>query len=149
MAKHTMRDRRREAYWRKLVEGQGRSGLTVRAFCRQSGVTESAFYFWRRELERRRTEHGQPRRAGRRRGRLPGALPSAAAAFLPVVVKPEQSAPPGRIEIELSGGRRIHVTAPVDRAALADVLAVLSWEGGAGGEEGRPCAAKATEGRPC
>jgi hypothetical protein len=44
------------------------------------------------------------------------------------------------IEIELPGGRRIHVTPPVDRQALADVLAVL---------EGRPSFAKATEGEPC
>ena len=36
----------------------------------------------------------------------------------------------GSIEIELLGGRRLHVTAPVDRQALADVLSVL---------EGRPC----------
>lgn len=38
--------------------------------------------------------------------------------------------PAGRIEIELSGGHHVHVTAPVDRQALADVLAVL---------EGAPC----------
>ena len=37
---------------------------------------------------------------------------------------------PGRIEIALSGGRRVCVTAPVDGQALADVLAAL---------EGRPC----------
>jgi len=47
--------------------------LSIRAFCNREGVAESAFYFWRRELERRDTEprdvasskssaaHGQPR----------------------------------------------------------------------------------------
>ena len=46
----------------------------------------------------------------------------------------------GRIEIELADGRRVHVAGPVDRQALADVLAVL---------EGQSSFAKATEGEPC
>ena len=53
--------------------------------------------------------------------------PSAQAAFVPVrvaVEAPPES--PGHIEIVLSNGRRVHVVAPVDRQALADVLAVLA-----------------------
>ena len=54
-------------------------------------------------------------------------------AFVTVRVEEQSSTPGGgRIEIMLSGGRRVHVTAPVDRGALADVLAVL--EGAAGGQ---------------
>jgi len=43
----------RERYWRELVQGQQQSGRSVRAYCRDAGVKESAFYWWRRELVRR------------------------------------------------------------------------------------------------
>jgi len=130
MAKGKGRDAGREARWRRVVQGQRRSGLTIREFCRKSNLPETAFYFWRRELARREGEqeqsHEKPRRAK-------------VAAFLPVRLAvsdaervtdeaPTRAAAP--IEIVLSGGRRVHVTAPVDRQALADVLAVL---------EGQPC----------
>ena len=119
MARGRERDQRREARWRRIVREQSRSGLGVRAFCRQGRLTEGSFYFWRSELERR-----QAQRKGRRVSEPPG-IP----AFVSVRIA-EPSAPPagGRIEIELPGGRRVHVAAPVDRQALADVLAVL--EGG-------------------
>ena len=91
-----------------------------------SKLPESAVYFWRRELQRRQAE---PQR--------PTDLP-ATPAFVAVRVEDSSSSsiagrPNGteyRIEIELPGGRRVHVVAPVDRQTLADVLAVL---------EGRPC----------
>ena len=38
----------------------------------------------------------------------------------------------GRIEIVLAGDRRVQVVGPVDRQALADVLAVPAGEPGAG-----------------
>ena len=127
MANGIERDKERETYWRRMVKGQRGSGLTVRAFCRKSKLAESAFYFWRRELQRRKTEQEQ---GGSRQRRTGG---KAKVAFLPVHVTDELPMSPqagGGIEIELSGGRRVHVAAPVDRQALADVVAVL---------EGRPC----------
>jgi transposase-like protein len=123
MANGKGRDRRREAQWRRIVREHTRSGLGLRQFCRKSKLHESAFYFWRRELGRRdleRREAEQEQRKG----------PSKAA-FVPVRLATEvPREPAGFIEIVLSGGRRLHVTAPVDRQALADVLAVL---------EARPC----------
>jgi len=108
MAKGKVRDKSKEAFWRRTVRRQGQSGLTVRAFCREHELQETAFYFWRRELARREV-------ADRR-----------SAAFMPVQVVEETPAPAGgRIEIVLSGDRRVHVAAPVNRQALADVLAVL------------------------
>jgi hypothetical protein len=133
MANGRGRDERREAFWRRTIREQERSGLLIRDFCRKSKLTESAFYFWRRELERRdltrrEAKQGQRRRPGQRaRSPRPGAAP----AFLPVEVMPDAPArSAGRIEIELSGARHVYVTPPVDRRALADVLAIL---------EGRSC----------
>ena len=116
MAKGRSRDRGREAEWRRVVREQKRSGLSVRAFCREHGVAESAFYCWRRELRRRRAEQEQ------RRENAGDSRP----AFVPVHVAEGSSA--GHIEIELSGGHRVHVTGPVDRAVLADVLGVLEGQ---------------------
>ncbi|MGB4259090.1 MAG: transposase [Phycisphaerae bacterium] len=129
MARGASRDRKREASWRRIVREQRRSGVSVREFCRRSQVKESAFYFWRRELQARQAEqeHHRPRQAPQ--ARLKGS--PAAPAFVPVKLSHDAAVPPtARIEIELSGGRRVHVLAPVDRQMLAEVLAVL---------EARPC----------
>ena len=126
MAKGVGRDKRREAQWRRAVRGQRQSGLSIRDFCRKSKLPESAFYFWRGELQRRQAEQEQPQR--RKRPAAP-AGPTPAPAFVPVRVAEEIAMrPAGPIEIVLSGGRRVHVTAPVDREALADVLAVLEGQ---------------------
>jgi len=57
-------DPERERYWREVVRGQGQSGQSVREYCRDAGVKESAFYWWRRELVRRsaarKTARSQP-----------------------------------------------------------------------------------------
>jgi transposase-like protein len=129
MAKGRDRDGRREDRWRGLIDEQKHSGLSIRAFCRGRKLAESAFYFWRRELQRRQDRPGQ----------RPTPESSGSPAFVAVRVseadaEPGQlrgeSAASGRIEIVLAGGHRVAVAAPVDRQALTDVLAVL---------EGRPC----------
>ena len=54
MAKRVRRsDPTKERYWRGVVRGHGGSGQSVREYCRQAGVKESAFYWWRKELARR------------------------------------------------------------------------------------------------
>ena len=55
------RDKRREARWRRIIREHGRSGVGVREFCRRSGLTETAFYYWRRELHRRQVENSARR----------------------------------------------------------------------------------------
>ena len=108
-----IRDQKKEAFWRKVVAGQAGSGLSVRAYCFRHGVKESAFYWWRAELARREA-----------------AVPQAAFVPVTVVAEETQRAEGGRIEIVLSGERRVRVVGPVDRQMLSDVVAVL---------EGRAC----------
>ena len=74
MAKGKQRDRQLERRWRRIVREHQHSGLSVRQFCRRSKLTETAFYFWRGELQRRQGEQEQ-----RRRSDAP-----AQAAFIPV-----------------------------------------------------------------
>jgi transposase-like protein len=120
MAKGKDRDVRREKQWRRIIKEHIGSGLTIREFCRKSKVPETAFYFWRRELQRRRLDRREAEQEQRQHP-----------TFLPVRLAQEARAPDrGDVEIALPGGVRVHVTAPVDRQTLADVLSVL---------EGRPC----------
>ena len=45
-------DPQRQRYWEEVVRRWKESGRSVRDFCRAEGLRESAFYFWRRKLER-------------------------------------------------------------------------------------------------
>lgn len=111
MARRTRRDRKKEEFWRRRLQAQAGSGLSVRAWCRQRDTRESAFYWWRAQLARRDAE---------------------ASTFAPVQVVADmppsevRSGSPGRIEIVLPEGRRVHIVGQVDRRALAEVLAALA-----------------------
>lgn len=42
--------RERRSYWQVAIELQRESGLAVREFCQQEGLSEPSFYAWRRRL---------------------------------------------------------------------------------------------------
>lgn len=133
------RDRGLESRWRGLLREQSRSGWSVRQFCAVHGLRESSFYFWRRELQRRRQERSRsgflPPGDGeaRSRRRRPGANPSTArpsdGVFLPVVVSPAQESsvaaePTAPIEIVLADAV-VRVPAQFDADSLARVVRTL------------------------
>lgn len=101
----------REAYWRKHVEARERSGQSVREYCRARGLSESGFYFWKRELKRR--DEG-------------AASNGSAPAFAEVRVAAAQEA---LIEIAFAGARRVQVHPGFDEETLARVLAVVERAG--------------------
>jgi len=37
-------------YWRNLIAEQAGGGQKVRPFCRERGITEPSFYYWRKRL---------------------------------------------------------------------------------------------------
>jgi hypothetical protein len=107
MAKRATRDLQKEAAWRRRLRQHAASGQSVRAWCRRHRVTETAFYWWRKELTRRDAENKT-------------------ASFVRVHVaedRPERG--DLQIEIVLTDGRRVRVHGPVNGQALADVLDVL------------------------
>jgi len=107
MVNESGRKRRTEQDWRRLIGQQVGSGLSIAAWCRQQGLVEPTFRWWRRELARRDAR-------------------KAKTLFVPVQVQPGVLSPePGSIEILLTGGRRIRLSGPVDRRVLAEVVAVL------------------------
>jgi hypothetical protein len=117
MAKRRRRDLAREAVWRRRLNQQANSEQSVRAWCRRHRVTETAFYWWRRELARRD--------AGRKRS-VRRETKAQAHSFVPVqVVDPAARDGEQQIEIVLTDGRRVRVAGPVNREMLADVLDML------------------------
>ena len=133
-------DLQKQAHWGEVLRRWKESGKSVRAYCRAEGLRESAFYFWRRELERRSTRSGVVSQARPKASSLARASRSAkrqspprrrTASFLPVrVVEDAAMEATGGVEVVLAHGRTIRVRSGFNRQTLADVLAVL---------EVRPC----------
>jgi hypothetical protein len=136
MRKRRERDGQKESRWREMMRRQAESGKSVRGYCRQAGIRESAFYWWRRELARR-SQHGEHLRqlsaVGRRqaRGRPPARKPAGVAAeFLPLRVMTERRREEGcSIEIQFGEGRTLRIPAGFARQTLLDVLGVLEEQG--------------------
>lgn len=45
-----MTDQKRE-FWSKRIAEQEASGQTIRAFCKEHGVGDHCFYYWRKRLQ--------------------------------------------------------------------------------------------------
>lgn len=116
------RDLKREQTWRRHIEQQCASGLTIRVYCAAHQLPESSFYFWRQEIAKR--------------DRKSATRPNPAPAFVPVAViaPPADARPDAPIDIHLDG-HRVRVRSGCDRALLADVLAILRQPT----SEGRSC----------
>jgi hypothetical protein len=107
------RDLGKEQQWRRRIDEQESSGLSVRAYCSRRGLRECNFYQWRKLLCERDREA---------RSVSPSTL------FVPVEVADVSVA--SRIEIVLASGQRINISPGFDVATLTRVVAVL---------EGRSC----------
>jgi len=132
------RDPAKESFWRQRVAEQADSGLSVRNFCRQHDLKDVAFYWWRRELARRDTEH---KPLARQNAEPPdvgavGVTEKNLASFIPIHVMKDATGTKDHsatdrhdddssIEIILADGRRVRLTGLVNRQMLTDVLDVL------------------------
>ncbi len=103
-------DPAKRQHWQQLLDRQRHSGLTVRAFCDSAGVSQAAFYAWRRRLHTR-----------------PAARPSAAPTFVPVRVLPDgpTDGPAAPLEVVLANGLRLRVSPGFDPATLQQLVRAL------------------------
>ena len=143
MRKQRERDGQKQSGWQDVVRRQAESGQSVRGYCRQAGIKESAFYWWRRELARRSRQGQNLRRppgvacrppsvVRRQATERPPARKSAGmtATFLPVRVVAERRREEGRgVEILLGDGRRLRIPPGFDRQTLLQVLGLLEEQG--------------------
>ena len=96
-------------FWQMAVETWRASGLGVRAFCRQEGLSEPSFYAWRRRLtttvpaeEGKRSSEPQP--------------------FIEV---PLPAAQPAGLELVLASGHVLRIGSGVDSNVLMNVLTAI------------------------
>ena len=119
----------KEAYWRGQLERQSTSGLSIRRWCRESGVSEPTFYVWRRELRKRDHERGLTERD------RPGPLSEAVVApgFVAVDVLTADVATSGavpsdreaKLEIDVAGEIVIRLREDASAEILERVLTVV------------------------
>jgi hypothetical protein len=90
--------------WAERIAEQGRSGLSVKQFCKERGLTEGSFYAWRKRLR-----HKEPVRF---------ALVERGAVRQGPATDPD-------LELVLASGERLRIGNGVKAAALRTVLEVL------------------------
>jgi hypothetical protein len=90
--------------WAERIAAQRRSGISVKQFCKEQGLTEYSFYAWRKRLQDK--------------GPVRFALVESRAR------RQERTAEPA-LELMLATGERLRIGAGVDAAILRTVLDVL------------------------
>jgi hypothetical protein len=91
--------------WAERIAAQQRSGISVKQFCKEQGLTEYCFYAWRKRLQKKE----EPVRF---------ALVDRRAAR-------QQPAPDATLELVLATGERLRIGAGVDATTLRTVLEAL------------------------
>ena len=89
--------------WRTRISAQERGGISVKQFCQQQGLTERSFYYWRKRLQTTRSMRFALVEAEPRRG----------------------TAEHAAVELVLTTGERLQISAGVDAATLRQVLEAL------------------------
>lgn len=98
---------KREQFWRRILALFESQRETVSAFCERLGVSESSFYRWSRELQRRDADQRD--------------VPI----FQPVVITPAAAVSTRPIEVRLRGRRVLRVPPGFDADLLRQLVAVL------------------------
>ena len=102
-----------EHTWRRRLQRQAASGLSIPDFCSQEGVSTASFYAWRRRL-----------------AAPPPAAPPESPLFVPIHLDPSprlDDAPPDRgFEIELPHRVRLRCDAAPDPEWLGRLVAALA-----------------------
>jgi transposase-like protein len=108
MAKR-QRDPKRERFWRRTFSSWQASGQTIREYCQQHDLAETAFHHWRRELRQRDTK--------------PAPRPFSPT-FVPVTVIPSTTV---AVEVRCPSGHVVTLSA-CDASMLRGLFAALASE---------------------
>lgn len=96
-------------FWQMAVETWRASGLSVRAFCKQEGLSEPSFYSWRRKLSSAASASCKQEA-------------TASEAFIEV---PLPAAQPAGLELVLASGHVLRIGSGVDSNVLMNVLTAI------------------------
>ena len=122
MAKPERRDAAKEQRWRRLLGRWRRSGLTVRAFCAEHGLSEPNFYAWRREIARRDEEAGARPRT--KHSLVRAVVGSPKSAFVQMRIDAAARAETA-LEVVTGHGRMVRVRSGFDGETLRQLLRLL------------------------
>jgi transposase len=86
--------------WAERIAAQQRSGMSVKQFCKEQGLTECSFYAWRKRLQKK-----EPVRFA--------------------LVDRRAAGQEAAVELVLATGERLRISAGVDGATLRTVLDAL------------------------
>ena len=91
--------------WAERIAAQERTGVSVKQFCKEQGLTEYSFYAWRKRLQQQ----------------------TAPVRFALVDRSPrrQERAAEAALELVLASGERLRISAGVDATTLRTVLDVL------------------------
>lgn len=106
--------------WKKFIEEWRQSGIALKPFCRQKGLTYSVFYRWKQTLE----SSGEIKQQNTMVQQDVPEKPSIQDRFIPVTM-PSSSFPnssPPKMEIVLSNGHRLYLQGAFDWQALSTWL---------------------------
>lgn len=119
------RSSEKEAYWRKLLREQRRSGMTVRQFCRDHGLSEASFFSWQREIATRDRQAAGTTENGSSSSRKKQASPPPvnAASFIPLRLSGTSA-----LELVHPRGHVLRIPAGFDEEGLVKVLQLLDRE---------------------
>ena len=90
--------------WAERIAAQQRSGISVKQFCKEQGLTEYSFYAWRKRLQ-----EGGPLRF----------------ALVERTARQQERQAEAVLELLLATGERLRIGAGVDSATLRAVLDIL------------------------
>jgi transposase-like protein len=110
MSTYNRRSSIKERFWRRMVRQFHGSGLSVRAFCEEHGLSVASFYGWRRTL---------------------AARDEAVVRFVPVQVTPQSlkgEGSAGAVELVLGAGRCLRIGPGFDGPTLTRLLALLEGQ---------------------
>jgi transposase len=112
-AKQASQDEQRQ-FWRMVFETHQASGLSIKQFCQNEGISEAGFYSWRKKLA---AVDERPKVAG---------VSAASAGFIEVNVPGYASV---GLELVLSSGHTLRIPAGADSTLLGHVLSTLKQAG--------------------
>ena len=114
MSKDQKADADQRQFWQMVLETFKSSKLSVRQFCKQEGLSEPAFYSWRKKLDANNESAN-----GQKEDQQP--LP-----FIEVAMPKNDTV---ALELILSSGNTLRIGSGADGKTLTDVLSALSKAG--------------------
>ncbi len=110
MSKNKKADAYQQQFWQMVLETFKSSKISVRQFCQQEGLTESAFYSWRKKL------------AVNNKSAIAKQHNISSSAFIEVAI-PKNN--PVALELILSSGNTLKINPGTDNKTLTNVLSAL------------------------